>query len=41
MNHSAAIANFLARGKWREASGEDFLSKTRLFPLAPSPVPLA
>jgi len=26
----------MARGK-----GEDFRSKTRLFPLAPSPVPLA
>ena len=41
MNTYAAIASFLARGKWLEARGEDLRSKTRLFPLAPSPVPLA
>jgi len=41
MKTSAAIASFLARDKWPEAKGEDFRSKTRLFPLVPSPVPLA
>ena len=41
MNTSAAIADVQARGTRPEASGEDFRSETRLFPLAPSLVPLA
>ena len=41
MNASAAIVSFPARGKWPEASGEDFRSETRLFPLAPSLAPVA
>jgi len=35
------IASFLAKGKRLEASGEDFRSETRLFPLAISLAPLA
>ena len=30
-----------ASGEGHGARGDDFLSETRLFPLAPSPVPLA
>jgi len=35
------MANNQARGTGLEASGEDFRSETRLFPLAPSLAPLA
>ena len=41
MNVSAAIADVQAKGTGLEASGEDFRSETRLFPLAPSLTPLA
>jgi len=35
MNGSTAIADVQARGMGPEASGEDFRSETRLYPLAP------
>ena len=41
MSASAVIADVQARGTGPEASGEDFRSETRLFPLAPSLAPLA
>ena len=39
MNISAAIANVWARGTGLGASGEDFRSEIRLFPLAPRLAP--
>ena len=38
---SAAIATVWARGAGPEARDEDFQSKSRLFPLAPSLAPMA